>query len=141
VIDKPTKIVKKTTYYCSKCKSKVKESDVNCPKCKNLLATDGAIIRKEVDISSKPFNIKKEKSIDLKSWFSDPWNKALIATAFAVLITFLNRYPPNDKNIPFLLGRSLGEGLFWFVFFYFVFRGIKYIRDKRQGKKIILISK
>ncbi|MBW2984902.1 hypothetical protein KY361_07305 [Candidatus Woesearchaeota archaeon] len=34
-------------YYCSKCKTKVKEDDVKCPKCNSLLAVEGAVIIKK----------------------------------------------------------------------------------------------
>lgn len=38
-------------YYCSKCGTKVKESDTKCPKCKSFLASDGAITVKKIQIS------------------------------------------------------------------------------------------
>jgi hypothetical protein len=38
-------------YFCSKCGTKVKESDMKCPKCKSFLASDGAVKVKKIHIS------------------------------------------------------------------------------------------
>jgi ribosomal protein S27AE len=38
-------------YYCSKCGTKVKESNTKCPKCKSFLASDGNVKVKKINIS------------------------------------------------------------------------------------------
>lgn len=41
-----------TIFYCSKCHTKVKETSLNCPKCKQGLNHDGATYSKKVLLST-----------------------------------------------------------------------------------------
>jgi len=44
-------------YYCSKCGTKVKESDMKCPNCNSLLASDGAVKVKKIRISETKLKV------------------------------------------------------------------------------------
>lgn len=68
-------------YYCAKCKTKVKEEEIRCPKCKSLLAPDGAIKIKKAYI--KENKIKKK---NLKKSFKrrKPWLAALLNIFYGV---------------------------------------------------------
>ena len=55
-------------YYCSKCETKVRESEENCPKCKHFLVSDGAVKIKKVHIS-EPIRSNKKWDIPKKKWY------------------------------------------------------------------------
>ena len=55
-------------YYCSKCETKVRESDEKCPKCKRFLVSDGAVKIKKVHISES-IRVNKKWDIPKKKWY------------------------------------------------------------------------
>ena len=88
MVDKAPETVKKIVYYCAQCKSKVQESDIKCQKCKNLLAADGAVIKKEINVSLKKDNeIERNELVGVKGWLLYFCALLLARSIFSGIIT------------------------------------------------------
>ena len=98
-------------YYCSKCETKVRESDEKCPKCKHFLVSDGAVKIKKVHISES-MRVNKKWDIPKKKWYQPKfptfcntrWKKFIWDLS---ILTYLNPI----IGILFLIVTNIREGL------------------------------
>lgn len=117
----------KREYYCSKCNTQVKEEDVKCPKCKSLLATDGAVKIKNIKIHSK----KKKTDQEIENPFV-----VNIFVISSVLVLIFNILGILIHTSPIVILFLIPEILFIYKFYnlkkdclslYYISRGISII--------------
>ncbi len=58
-------------YYCTKCGTRVKDGDIRCPKCKSLLAADGAVKIKKIQVSEARLKLFEDIYKDNFKLFSE----------------------------------------------------------------------
>lgn len=80
---------KVSKYYCTKCGNEVGGGDINCKKCKSLLAINGAVKIKKAKIKKE---IGFQFGRNLKKWFTtvNLWKLVLYANLIGGLLFYIN---------------------------------------------------